>query len=211
MGIDSPSKIGPLLVWQQPHPIYYAELVYRQKSTKETIEEFSTIIQNTSEFMASYAHWNEERKCFELGPPLISAREFSGARTYNENKNPTYELAYWTWALHKANEWRERMGLERIKEWDHIADNMAPWPVNKGIYVEQEVVLVRHGGHPCQLAAYGILPETKGLNKDLMLKTLYYVMENWDWTSTWGWDYPMIAMTASSARSATRYTENNQK
>ena len=29
-GAESPSTIGPFLVWQQPHPIYYAELAYRQ-------------------------------------------------------------------------------------------------------------------------------------------------------------------------------------
>ena len=28
-GKDSPSSIGPLIIWQQPHPIYYAELCYR--------------------------------------------------------------------------------------------------------------------------------------------------------------------------------------
>jgi hypothetical protein len=195
-GIDSPSGIGPLLIWQQPHPIYYSELLYRQNPTKETLEKYSGIIQNTAEFMASYAHWNEERRCFELGPPLISAREFSG-RTYFKNQNPTFELAYWTWGLHKANEWRERMGLKRIGHWDHIADNMAPWPINNGVYVEQETVLVADGGHPCQLAAYGLLPETGQLDKEIMRKTLNHVMQNWDWESTWGWDYPMIAMTAA--------------
>ena len=36
-GRDSPSSIGPLLIWQQPHPIYYAELCYRQHPTKQTL------------------------------------------------------------------------------------------------------------------------------------------------------------------------------
>jgi protein-glucosylgalactosylhydroxylysine glucosidase len=27
-GRDSPSPVGPLLIWQQPHPIFYAELCY---------------------------------------------------------------------------------------------------------------------------------------------------------------------------------------
>lgn len=31
-GIESPSSIGPLLIWQQPHFIYYAELLYREKN-----------------------------------------------------------------------------------------------------------------------------------------------------------------------------------
>ena len=65
------------------------------------------------------------------------------------------------------------------------------------VYVEQEAELVPDGGHPCQLAAYGILPESKYLDKEVMRKTLNHVMDNWDWSSTWGWDYPMVAMTAA--------------
>jgi hypothetical protein len=195
-GTDSPSGIGPLLIWQQPHPIYYAELIYRFKPTRETLEKYYLIIEKSAEFMADYAEWNEKRGCYELGPPLISAREFSD-NTYSQNKNPAFELAYWSWGLRKANEWRERMGLNRIEEWDQIAVNMASWPVKDGVYIEQEYVPVADGGHPCQLAAFGLLPESESLDKEIMRKTLQHVMDNWDWESTWGWDYPMIAMTAT--------------
>jgi hypothetical protein len=30
-----------------------------------------------------------------------------------------------------------------------------------------------------------------------MRRTLDWVWENWNWPDTWGWDYPMIAMTAA--------------
>jgi len=30
-----------------------------------------------------------------------------------------------------------------------------------------------------------------------MKNTLTHVMNNWNWGQTWGWDYPMIAMTAA--------------
>jgi hypothetical protein len=194
-GIDVPSSTGPLLIWQQPHPIYYAELIYRQRPTSEVLEKYNKLINETAEFMADFAVWSNERKCYVLGPPLKSAREFGNL--YNENLNPTFELAYWSWGLKKANEWRERHGQERISEWDKIADNMAPWPIHEGVYVEQEAELVPDGGHPCQLAAYGFLPESEYLDKEVMRKTLNHVMDNWDWSSTWGWDYSMVAMTAA--------------
>lgn len=73
---------------------------------------------------------------------------------------------------------------------------MAPWPVVNGIYVEAESVLEKDGGHPTQLAAYGFLPASAYLDKEVMRKTLRHVLDNWDWTETWGWDYPLIAMTA---------------
>ena len=30
-----------------------------------------------------------------------------------------------------------------------------------------------------------------------MTNTLDWVMQNWNWATTWGWDYGMIAMTAA--------------
>ncbi len=195
-GHDAPSTIGPLLIWQQPHPIYYAELIYRQKPTKEVLAKYQQVVEETAEFMASYVHWNEQQKCFDLGPPLVSAREFD-VKDFARTKNPAFELAYWAWGLEKANQWRERLGLGPKLEWDYIIKNLAPLPVHNGIYVEQETPLVSDGGHPCMLAAYGLLPQTHLLDKQTMRRTLRHVIENWNHESTWGWDYPMIAMTAA--------------
>jgi hypothetical protein len=195
-GQDSPSNIGPLLIWQQPHPIYYAEMVYRQKPTNETLEKYGEIVQQSAEFMASFAHYNKGRKCFELGPPLLSAREFD-INDFEQTKNPTFELAYWAWGLRTANQWRQRMGLSPDANWETIAENLASLPVQDGIYVEQETPLVADGGHPCMLAAYGFLPKSKAVDTETMRKTLKYVMQNWNYEETWGWDYPMIAMTAA--------------
>src|SRR5690606_14866161 len=55
-GRESPSGIGPFLVWQQPHPIYYAELVYRATEEAAFLEEFADVVFATAEFMASYPH-----------------------------------------------------------------------------------------------------------------------------------------------------------
>jgi hypothetical protein len=52
--IDAPSGIGPLLIWQQPHPIYYAELIYRQRPSRVVLEQYRQLVQETAEFMASY-------------------------------------------------------------------------------------------------------------------------------------------------------------
>ena len=155
-GVEAPSGVGPLLVWQQPHPIFYAELLYRENPTEETLNRFGSLIDATAEFMYDYAHWDASRKCYVLGPPIISARE-GNSGTFRENINPAFELAYWSWGLKKANDWRERMGRKRNADWDRMADQMAPWPVINGVYVEAESVLEKDGGHPTQLAAYGFL------------------------------------------------------
>ena len=40
-------------------------------------------------------------------------------------------------------------------------------------------------------------PATEMVDRETMRRTLKKVFEVWDWPSTWGWDYPMIAMTAA--------------
>ena len=56
--------------------------------------------------------------------------------------------------------------------------------------------------HPAVLGACGLLPSqstpyTLLYNKDKMKATLDWVMENWNWPTTWGWDYGMTAMAAA--------------
>lgn len=51
--------------------------------------------------------------------------------------------------------------------------------------------------HPSMLMAYGFLPATDGIDRETMARTFDWVRANWDWASTWGWDYPALAMTAT--------------
>lgn len=195
-GREAPSGVGPLLLWQQPHPIYFAELLYRASPSREVLERYAGMVGDTAAFMADFPVWSTERECFELGPPFISAREFSG-NTHARNQNGGFELAYWRWALGQANEWRRRLGQPRITEWTHMADHLAPLPQDHGLYIEQETVRVPDGGHPCQLAAWGLLPPSANVDEATMIRTMDHVLHRWDHTKTWGWDYPLMAMTAA--------------
>ena len=195
-GIEAPSSVGPLLIWQQPHFIYYAELLYREKTSREVLERYADLVEATAEFMYDYAHWDTVRRCYVLGPPLISARE-GNSSTFTRNMNPTFELVYWSWGLKRANDWRERMGRKRHVEWDNMAEQMAPCPIVNQMYVEAEAVLEKNGGHPTQLAAWGFLPASSAVDSTVMKNTLRYVLDRWDWNrDTWGWDFPLMAMTA---------------
>jgi hypothetical protein len=46
------------------------------------------------------------------------------------------------------------------------------------------------------LGALGVLPGVK-VDRDVMRRTLDKTMKEWTWADTWGWDYPMTAMTAA--------------
>ena len=54
--------------------------------------------------------------------------------------------------------------------------------------------------HPAVLGAFGILPSTSNSlwwHYVPAQRTLDWVMKNWNWQTTWGWDYGMTAMAAA--------------
>ena len=196
-GIDSPSPIGPLLIWQQPHPIYYAELLYSVNPCNEVLDKYKEIVFETALFMESYAEYDEENKRYVLGPALIPAQENHKPQI---TLNPTFELEYWAFGLRTANEWRKRLGLEVNNRWDEIANNLAELPMKDGLYLAHEncpdTFTLFNYDHPSMVGALGILPGTK-VDPEIMLKTLQTILDSWQMDRVWGWDFPMMAMTAA--------------
>lgn len=196
-GLDSPSSIGVFLIWQQPHPIFYAELLRRLRPSRETLERYRELVFETAEFMASFPVRDDATGRYVLGPPLIPAQE-SYSDTRQQVENPTFELAYWRWGLEQAQQWRVRLGLPRDAKWDDVLRGLALPTLRNGIYpaIAVEPFTV-YQDHPSMLGAFGMLPATYGIDPNAMRATLLSVRTQWDWGSTWGWDYPLIAMSAA--------------
>ena len=196
-GRETPCSIGPFLIWQQPHPLLYAEYCWRDAPTRATLEKFAEVVEATAEFMAAYAVLDPATHTYGLGPPLIPAQENHDPAI---TRNPTFELAYWAFGLELAQNWRERMGLPRQAHWDDVVRQLAPLPVAAGVYLAHECCPETYTkfniDHPSMLGAFGWIP---GPNVDLaiMAKTLDRVVADWRWSETWGWDYPLAAMTAA--------------
>jgi protein-glucosylgalactosylhydroxylysine glucosidase len=198
-GAESPSGVGPFLVWQQPHPIFYAELVYRAHPTSATLSRFAKVVRETGEFMASYPVRDAASGRFVLGPPLQCAQEvFPKAET----TDCTFEIAYWRWGLETAQRWRERMKLPRDARWDVVLAGLPNLPVRDGKYLFAGNVPDTYENprwrrdHPVVVGAFGFLPGT-GVDRDTMRRTFDWIWDNWNWPDTWGWDYPLMAMTAA--------------
>jgi hypothetical protein len=196
-GRDSPSAIGPLLIWQQPHPIYFAELCYRSKPSRSTLEAYKELVFESADFMASYAFWDQKRSRFVLGPPVIPAQENHPPR---QTWNPTFELEYWAQGLDLAQRWRKRLGMQREPHWERVRANLSALPVKDGVYLAHEncpeTYSERNRDHPSMLAALGMLSGSKA-DRETMRRTLHKVLATWRWQDTWGWDYPMVAMCAA--------------
>ena len=198
-GIDSPSSIGVFLIWQQPHPIYFAELLYRDRENPEILQKYKDLVFQTADFMASYAIWDDLNSRYTLGPPLIPAQEIYPP---SETKNPAFELAYWKWGLKTARTWRLRLGLPVDPKWEQVIRNLSPIPVSGGRYQSAETAMnpfldIKHcHDHPTVLGILGMLPN-EAVDVEVMARTLEQVLTDWNWESTWGWDYPLIAMCAA--------------
>ena len=156
---------------------------------------------------------------------LRGATAMQESITKDISYNQPFELAYWQYGLSVANQWRERQGKERIALWDDIANRLSPLPEADGIYTagvpigdasttepfdpfdasakKAETFYEKcRNDHPAVLGACGMLPSlqtpyTLLYTKEKMKQTLDWVMKHWNWQTTWGWDYGMIAMTAA--------------
>jgi hypothetical protein len=199
-GYDSPSSVGPFLIWQEPHPIFFAELCYRAHPDYATLKQFRDVIKQTADFMASYPVWQAASNRYVLGPVLQGSQEiFPKEHTLN----PTFELTYWRWALEIAQQWRLRLGTPREPKWDQVLTNLSIAATEDGKYLFTETATGTYGpekkwvkDHPSVTAAFGMLPGP-GIDPATMRRTFDWVMTNWNWPDTWGWDYPMLAMCAA--------------
>jgi protein-glucosylgalactosylhydroxylysine glucosidase len=194
-GDQSPSPIAPLLIWQQPHPIYYAELCYRANPRQQTLDRWQSVVFDTADFLASFAALEGDR--FVLGPPLKSVPENTETTS---TRNPTFELNYWRFGLRTALLWRQRLGMPAEPSWTDVLNRLAALPVDDGRYLMMEGMTDTYTQwnweHPSLLGAMGMQPG-QGVDAETMRRSLKKIMDVWQWDRCWGWDFPMAAMTAA--------------
>lgn len=197
---EAPSNVGSFLIWQQPHFIYLAELVYRANPSDEVIKKYNHLVQETAKFMYSFATYDEFHGRFILKGAIPAQETLRAATTIN----PPFELSYWHYAMNVAQQWRERAGEKRNLEWDEMIDKLSPLAYNEDcLYLAAENAVDTYkdirftSDHMAVLGSVGILPMNKLIRADYMKNTLHWVWDNWNWGKTWGWDYPMTAMNAT--------------
>ena len=150
--------------------------------------------------MASFANYDPKTDRYVLGPGVIPAQErFKAMETFN----PTYELAYWNWALKTAIEWKKKLNQKVPEKWETVLAKLSKLPVADNVYLATESATDSYTNpefktdHPSVLGTFGMLPETSLLDKKIMKNTFDLVWKTWSWDKTWGWDFPMTAMSAA--------------
>jgi hypothetical protein len=195
--VEWPHPIHSFLIWQDPHPIFFAELDYRAHPTQATLKKWLPVVEATADFLASYAFFDKMSQRYVLGPPLHLVSENTDPPN---TQNPTFELGYWRFGLRTALAWRSRLGLPPRPAWSKVLAGLAPLPVQQGVYVLHQRVKDMwtkfNFEHPGLTGAYGWLPGD-GVNVATMRQTLSKVLATWNFNRTWGWDFPMLAMDAA--------------
>jgi hypothetical protein len=199
-GTEAPSSVGSFLIWQQPHIIYFAELCYRgYRVPGPQLEKYKNLVFATADFMASFPVYDKEKDRYVL-KGIIAAQE----RFKPENAiNTPFEIAYWHWALSIAQEWRVRLKMPKNPEWQKVIDKLSKLAEASGLYLAAESAPDSYTtkeymtDHPAVLGAYGMLPGSGIVNPEIMKNTFNTIWEKWNWDETWGWDFPLTAMSAT--------------
>jgi hypothetical protein len=201
-GRSAPGDINALLIWQQPHPMYFAEVEWRAYPNASTLSKWDEVVTATADFMASYAWWNETSGVYDLGPPMYPVSENTNP---NATRNPTFELAYWRFGLDVAVRWKERLGQQVPEEWVTVRDRLAPLPMLDGTYAVYEGIEgmwtsnATTNDHPAMAGIYGLLPPPASgtpLDVDALKKTAAKIKELWALDFSYGWDFAMLAMNS---------------
>ncbi len=199
-GQNSPSGIGSYLIWQQPHFIYMAEQLYRSNPSPEILNKYKDLVFATADFIADFAVPDSSGKVYNLLPPLIPAQEHWKKET---TVNPPFELAYWHWALTIAQQWRNRLNMQPEPVWEAVRTKIAAPVQENGLYLgianapDSYTNPKAITDHPMVTGTVGILPLWDKVDPEIMRNTLKVVLQKWNWPTTWGWDYPMVAMCAT--------------
>ena len=156
-GTEAPSKVGSFLIWQQPHLIYLAELVYREAEAREragvpselttaaVLDAYYDLVQKTAEFMFDFADYDDLHGRYILKGAIPAQETLRAAETMNS----PFELSQWRFAMDVAQRWRERRGEGRNMEWEELIDKLAPLTYidadTEGLIPEEQAYIAKYG------------------------------------------------------------------
>lgn len=100
-GSDCPSKIAPLLVWQQPHIINMLQMVIDNNTSddfdvKAYMNKYWILVYETAVFMADYLVYDPVSDIYNIEAPVIPVQE---RHLPEDTRNPIFELAYFRYGL----------------------------------------------------------------------------------------------------------------
>ncbi|KAL4969909.1 Six-hairpin glycosidase-like protein [Aspergillus stella-maris] len=201
MGVSSPGGINGLLLWQQPHPLYLAELSYSVSPTPSTLNKWDKTITATADYLASYAWYNQSSGQYDLGPPAYGVTENTPPE---ESRNLAYEIAYWRYALDTAITWKKRQNAPVPNSWITVSKHLSPPPIINDLYAVYADLNATWWNNPSLtddprslIMLQGILPDNAAVDPVIAKATADKVDEIWDDEDIRGWGRPVLAINSA--------------
>lgn len=196
-GVDRPSFIAALLLWQVPHILYMLELLYHAHGEdRAAAAEHWELIRETADFLADRPVYNEKTGRYDVTQPVIPSNEMFKAM---ESRNPAFELAYFKFGLGIAIRFAERLGHEPPSAWLDVYEKISPPPMRDGIYITHELFNPPpqfKDFKPCDAGLCGLLPGD-GLDKDVLRTQFLGWKDSPGSNFMIGWTFAWFSMMAT--------------
>lgn len=191
-GEDSPSNIGPLLIWQAPHILFMLQEIYYLYNKENIIKKYEPLISGTIDFMISFLTLKDSK--YQMLDPLLEACE---SIPLDRCQNPSFELEYWRYTLERQPKIDTVLyGHQRYDYLDITSKIITP-KEDDGIYLKTYGVIDKYDlykDHPTEGFLMSFF-KSKIVDKEKMVKTLDYILKNMDLSSYWGWDFPFLGLS----------------
>lgn len=191
-GEDSPSNIGPLLIWQAPHILFMLQEIYYLYNKENIIKKYEPLISGTIDFMISFLVLKDSK--YQMLDPLLEACE---SIPLDRCQNPSFELEYWRYTLERQPKIDTVLyGHQRYDYLDITSKIITP-KEDDGIYLKTYGVIDKYDlykDHPTEGFLMSFF-KSKVVDKEKMVKTIDYILKNMDLSSYWGWDFPFLGLS----------------
>lgn len=191
-GEDSPSNIGPLLIWQAPHILFMLQEIYYLYNKENIIKKYEPLISGTIDFMISFLTLKDSK--YQMLDPLLEACE---SIPLDRCQNPSFELEYWRYTLERQPKIDTVLyGHQRYDYMDITSKIITP-KEDDGIYLKTYGVIDKYDlykDHPTEGFLMSFF-KSKIVDKEKMVKTIDYILKNMDLSSYWGWDFPFLGLS----------------
>lgn len=191
-GEDSPSNIGPLLIWQAPHILFMLQEIYYLYNKENIIKKYEPLISGTIDFMISFLTLKDSK--YQMLDPLLEACE---SIPLDRCQNPSFELEYWRYTLEIQPKIDTVLyGHQRYDYLDITSKIITP-KEDDGIYLKTYGVIDKYDlykDHPTEGFLMSFF-KSKIVDKEKMVKTIDYILKNMDLSSYWGWDFPFLGLS----------------
>lgn len=194
-GVDTPSNIGCLLIWQMPHLFILLDEIRKLDAKAINLKEYFPLLLGLIEFMSSFFYWKEG--AYHLDSPLIPANE----NVEYDCDTPIFEECYILHTFTIFLDWVEEYSLSydtsRLQD---ILKQYVPLEIQDGCYEAfvgcRTTYTEYNHDHPMMVGMYSYF-ESSIVNPEIIKNTLDKILSCWCMEDTWGWDFPMLSMVAN--------------